>query len=61
MGICDLNFHFSWPVSCSSACRCPSMAPKYTTPSAIAGEVTIGPPALNIHFTPPSCFGPAAG
>jgi hypothetical protein len=31
----------------------------YTTPSRTAGEVTIGPAALNAHCTVLNCVGPA--
>ena len=31
----------------------------YTTPPAIAGEVTIGPAALKAHFTAGDCTGPS--
>ena len=44
-----MKFHFSLPVAWSMAYRCPLRLAMYTTPPAIAGEVTIGPATLKTH------------
>ena len=36
------------------------MLPMKTTPSAMAGEVTIGPAVLNVHLTVGDCVRPAS-
>jgi hypothetical protein len=59
IGRLDLKFHFSCPVAWSSAYRCPLRLAIYTTPPATAGDVTIGPAALKVHFRDGACTGPA--
>src|SRR5215204_2699855 len=44
-------FHFPFPLARSTACSSPLADPTYTTPSTIAADDSIAPPASYVHNT----------